>query len=491
MMAAQQHTSLLHVVLFAFPLKGHIQPALNLAERLHHEGVSITFVSAQHQISTIQRGYSNEHTGFQLVGFSEEEPRPPNFQPDSVAGIGWARRSAYRMRNSFEKLIAELVSLAKSPICIVSDDFLSWALEVAEQFHLRWYAFHPSSASFLALQLYLPTILSDYRRLSSSHYHDDAVTHFIDSDEPICIPGIGCLEVDDLPLYLQNNSPMVTHNAAVEITNYMHRADGVLVNTHEELEKKALQALRTNSKLNPNMVEIFPIGPCSPISDHTSDNRYASKPEVQEAINWLNDQQASSVLYVCFGSLFIPSLSQIEELALGLEASGHPFFWVLRSPISNESESYDISQILPPQFLARTRKQGKIFTGWAPQLQILSQSSVGGFLSHCGWNSTIESTAMGIPILAFPQMADQMINAKLLSEDLRSGAVLLGNGYKGLVERGEIDRAVRKFMQRHDEEGKRIRSELQIATRSAIAEGGVSQKYLQTFIQSAKSKYEI
>ncbi|KAJ7566566.1 hypothetical protein O6H91_02G109000 [Diphasiastrum complanatum] len=259
-MAAQQHTSLLHVVLFAFPLKGHIQPALNLAERLNREGVSITFVSAQYQISTLQRRLSNEHTDFQLVGFSEEEPRPPNFQPDSVPGIGWAWRSADLMRNSFEKLIAELVSLAKSPICIVSDDFLSWAREVAEQFHLRWYAFHPSSASYLALDLYLPTILSDYRRLSSSHYHDDAVTHFIDSDEPICIPGIGCLEVDDLPEFLLDNFPMVPFVVVVESASNIHKAAGVLVNTHEELEKRALQALRSNSKLNPNMVEIFPIG---------------------------------------------------------------------------------------------------------------------------------------------------------------------------------------------------------------------------------------
>ncbi|KAJ7521274.1 hypothetical protein O6H91_19G045000 [Diphasiastrum complanatum] len=390
------------------------------------------------------------------------------------------------MRSSFEKLITEVMSAAKPPICIVSDYFLSWTRGVAEQFHFRWYAFHPSSASYLALQFYTPTILSKYRRLSSSHYDDaGAVTHFVDSDGPICVPGIGCLEVDDIPHFLRNNFPLASHNAVANSASNLHEAAGVLVNTYGELEKSAHQALCSHLKLNPNMVEIFPVGPYLSIAE-TSDDGSTLNPEVQKAINWLNDQEASSVLYICFGSLFKPSLRQIQELAFGLEASGYPFFWVVRSPASTESEGYDLSQILPPHFLSRTRKQGKVFTGWAPQLRILSHSSVGGFLSHCGWNSITESIVMGIPILAFPQGADQMINARLLSEELKV-ALVLGKGDKGLVERCQIERAVRNLMEDH-ENRKRAR-ELQIAARRAIAEGGSSQKSLEEFIQSATTPY--
>ncbi|CDP01578.1 unnamed protein product [Coffea canephora] len=124
---------------------------------------------------------------------------------------------------------------------------------------------------------------------------------------------------------------------------------------------------------------------------------------------WLNGQNRASVLYVALGSEVPPSQTDISELAL--ELSGVPFFWVLRKPPDfSESESVQ----LPDKFEERVQVRGMVWKGWVPRLKILSHESIGGFLTHCGWGSTIEGLAFGHPLIMLPFLLDQGLNARTI-----------------------------------------------------------------------------
>ncbi|TKY68847.1 UDP-glycosyltransferase 72B1 [Spatholobus suberectus] len=195
--------------------------------------------------------------------------------------------------------------------------------------------------------------------------------------------------------------------------------------------------------------------------------------------------QPCSVLYVSFGSGGTLSQEQITELAYGLELSNHKFLWVVRAPSSLASDAYlsaqndvDLLQFLPCGFLERTKEQGMVVPSWAPQVQILSHSSVGGFLTHCGWNSTLESVLKGVPLITWPLYAEQRMNAVVLSEDLKVGVRPRVNE-NDLVEREEIADVVKRLMQGKEgrEMSKRMK-ELKEAATNALKEDGSSTKTL-------------
>lgn len=166
---------------------------------------------------------------------------------------------------------------------------------------------------------------------------------------------------------------------------------------------------------------------------------------------WLNGQKRASVVYVALGTEVPPSQTDISELALGLELSGVPFFWVLRKPPGfNESESVQ----LPDEFEERVEGRGMVWKGWAPQLKILSHESIGGFLTHCGWGSTIEGLAFGHPLIMLPFLVDQGLNARVL-EDKQLGIEVARNEQDGSYTRNSVAQTIRSIMV--EDEGKIIR----------------------------------
>lgn len=134
-----------------------------------------------------------------------------------------------------------------------------------------------------------------------------------------------------------------------------------------------------------------------------------SIPENDSCLQWLDMQAEKSVLYISFGTLGNLNWEEMRELAHGLEASGVAFLWILK--VSSPAEAITL---LTPGFLDRTRHRGFIHIGWAPQTRILSHWAVGGFISHCGWNSIMESISNGVPIISWPVFVDQPMNARYL-----------------------------------------------------------------------------
>lgn len=147
---------------------------------------------------------------------------------------------------------------------------------------------------------------------------------------------------------------------------------------------------------------------------------------------WLDSKSQGSVLYVAFGSELSPTKEELKQLASALEEIAYPFIWVIQNRL-NSSENEEKSE----GFFGLDDKigeRGLIIQGWAPQLLILSHKSIGGFLSHCGWNSTVEAIGLGVPILAWPNRGDQIYNAKLVVNYLKIGYLALPSGSPEMVK---------------------------------------------------------
>nr|KYP71899.1 Hydroquinone glucosyltransferase [Cajanus cajan] len=207
-----------------------------------------------------------------------------------------------------------------------------------------------------------------------------------------------------------------------------------------------------------------------------------------DCLAWLDEQPRGSVLFVSFGSGGTLSSAQINELALGLESSGQRFLWVVKSPSEKAANaSYFIAEseadplhLLPEGFAERTKGRGLLVPSWAPQPQVLAHPSTGGFLTHCGWNSILESVVNGVPLLAWPLFAEQKMNAFMLTHDVKV-ALRPNVSQNGFVDKHEIATVVKCLMEGQD--GKKLRyriKDLKDAAAKALAHDGASTNHIST-----------
>ena len=265
------------------------------------------------------------------------------------------------------------------------------------------------------------------------------------------------------------------------MSNRLPIMNGVLVNTWEELEPVTLHSIRESPFfLGLPAPPVYPIGPLTKESELVTSALESSK-----LMTWLDQQPAGSVVYVSFGSGGTLSGKQMNELALGLELSQKRFIWVARPP-SEESvsgnffkASFDADDpvlYLPKGFLSRTRGRGFVTSSWAPQVAVLSHQSVAGFVTHCGWNSVLESVLHGVVMIAWPLYAEQRMNARFLVD--AGVAVWLEaeeDDGKRVVGRCEVERVVRTILDEEEGEGLRRRvRELQGTALKALEVGGPS-----------------
>ncbi|XP_010667699.1 anthocyanidin 3-O-glucosyltransferase 5 [Beta vulgaris subsp. vulgaris] len=456
-----------HATLLASPGLGHLIPMVELANRL----------TAHH----------NFHVTIFVVTM-EPGPNKPNLLPnqpntlkplydlvvlpyvDSSAHMGPSDKIMTRlvimMRGYVSSLRSELGSMEQNPTLLVVDLFGTEFLTLADEFNMIKYVYIPSNAWFLAQTVCVPLL-------------DKQVKH----EGPLIIPGCKRVEYDDIldPVFDPENKD---YDEYVRIALDIGTADGVLVNTWEDLEPTTLFSFKNNKVLK----EIFnkPVYPVGPLVRPV-------RPEClgEELSEWLNKQPKESVLYVSFGSGGTLSSQQTIELALGLEISQQRFIWVVRPPIEHDGagalfhamdgQDHMISQYLPPGFMTRTRNLGKVIPMWAPQMEILAHPSVGGFLSHCGWNSTLESLVNGVPIIAWPLYAEQNMNAALMDEEVGVAVRPKVLPTKVIVGREEIKKLINKIMV--DDEGIKIRERVKevqgYAKRALTTEGSTCKSFVQ------------
>lgn len=261
--------------------------------------------------------------------------------------------------------------------------------------------------------------------------------------------------------------------------NY-RKAKGILVNTFSELETNLLKALNEEKGVPP----IYSVGPILNIDNHGKGDMILSPRD--PILSWLDEQPARSVVFLCFGSK-VGSFekAQVEQLAIGIEKSGQRFLWSIR---------VESDEIFPGGFLDRTAGMGKVI-GWAPQTKVLAHVAVGAFVSHCGWNSTLESLWFGVPLVAWPMYAEQQLNAFMLVAELGL-AVDMKVDYlfdminkKGsvVVEAAKIEAVIRQVMEEEKGVSSKLRrntKEMSEFARKASEMGGSSFKSLTLFLES-------
>ncbi|KAK1324804.1 UDP-glycosyltransferase 72B1 [Acorus calamus] len=433
---------------------GHLIPLVEFSDRLVRLGLSVTLVTIGPPSAAqkaILDSLPDSITAVSLPPVSLDD-LPGDVRPQVATFL-----TVSRCLPSLRRLLQELTSAdgdgsKTGRLCgLVVDLFGTDAFDVAEELGVPCYMFFPSSSMSLSLFLHMPEL------------HVSVPCEYKDMVNPVSLPGCIPVRGTDLADPFQDRTKdaykWVLHHA----TRY-RRAEGIFLNSFEDLEPSSIKSL-TDPTSKPPVV--YPVGPL------VREGERASSDDPTGCLKWLDQQPRGSVLYICFGSVVSLGIDQLTELAAGLEMSGQRFLWVVKVPNSNDPFDFP-----PKGFVERIGGRGLIVLSWAPQTQVLGHASTGGFMSHCGWNSTLESVANGVPLIAWPLYAEQKMNAVMLVGDVKI-AIRPTVGEDGVVRREEVSRIVRALME--GEEGMGVRGrvkELQEGAKKALSEGGSSCKAL-------------
>ncbi|XP_047057144.1 hydroquinone glucosyltransferase-like [Lolium rigidum] len=469
-----------HIVLLVSPGAGagHLRPVAELARRLAADhGFTATIVTYTNHSSPTQ--YSSVLSSLPPSITTTALPEVPTDDLPNHARI--ETRLITVVRRTLPHLRELLRSLSDAPAGVAAffaDVFCPSALQVAAELGIPRYVVFTANLMALASFLYLP----EQDRTTTCEYRD--------LPEPVLLPGCVPLRGADLIEPIQDRGNPA-YPLMVDLGRQYLLADGFIVNTFDGMEHAlliAFQELSDNGVYPP----VYPVGPIT---------RQCSDEDAQHGcLRWLDGHAAGSVLYVCFGSGGALSVEQTLELAAGLEASGQRFLWVVCFPSDKDcsagylgspadSHGEDPLSYLPEGFVERTSGRGLAVPQWAPQVEILNHPAVGGFLSHCGWNSTLESAAAGVPMVAWPLFAEQRMNAVMLEE--RAGMALRPKAREGdgVVPREEVAAAVKELMIGEKGETARLKArEMRDAVAVALAPDGPARRALEAVASKWKRR---
>uniref|UniRef100_A0ACD5T8A7 Uncharacterized protein n=1 Tax=Avena sativa TaxID=4498 RepID=A0ACD5T8A7_AVESA len=442
---------------------GHLNPMVELAKHLLRHGHSAVVVvvdtpdgDAVSAVALARLAAANPSIAFRLL--------PAPHSTDTAAHP--VKRSLDALRLANPVLRDFLLTLpAPGADALLLDMFCVDALDVAAELALPAYFFFASAASDLAVFLNLPY---SYPNLPSFKDMGETLVH---------TPGTPPVRALDMPLTIQDRESDPTKVRLYQFRR-MSEGRGVLVNSFDWLEPTALRALADGLCVPGRPTpRVFCIGPLVNDGGDGGEKRH-------ECLAWLDAQPRQSVVFLCFGSMGAFSAAQLKEIASGLESSGQLFLWAVRSPPEEQSESTepDIARLLPAGFLERTRGRGMVVKNWAPQAEVVRHEAVGAFVTHCGWNSTLEAFMSGLPMICWPLYAEQALNKVFMVEEMRIAVAL--EGYeKGTVNAEEVEAKVRLVME--TEEGKKLRETLVVARKmalDAIGDGGSSETAFAEFL---------
>ncbi|XVF50903.1 hypothetical protein PTKIN_Ptkin04bG0140900 [Pterospermum kingtungense] len=372
------------------------------------------------------------------------------------------------------------ISLKSTVRSLVIDLFCYPALEIAAKGNIPAYHFFTSGASCLALYHHIPSI---YRSTTENFKDLHTLFHLP------CLPPVPLNHLPE-PTLIRNT---IECDFLIKSTANLANSAGIIVNTFETLEPKAEKALAEGFSIPGGPSKTPPIFCAGPLID-TNNGRGRGNDdggnEGTECLKWLDAQPSQSVVFLCFGSMGLLTKEQLMEIAVGLEKSDQRFLWVVRNPPSkNKNQGFtegaepELDSLLPEGFLNRTSESGFVLKAWAPQVEILKHDSVGGFVTHCGWNSVLESICAGVPMVAWPLYAEQKFNKILLVDELKL-ALAVNESENGLVSAEEVERRVRELMV--TEEGKAMRDRAMAKKNEAAAvlsEGGSSLAALARLVK--------
>ncbi|KAM7504822.1 hypothetical protein LguiB_003726 [Lonicera macranthoides] len=457
------------IVLYPSPGIGHLVSAVELGKLIlhHHPSFSLTILITTVPFNTIGS------TSSYISRVSAENPSINFLQlplvslPDSSAPFEEISFEIPRLNNQDVRHVLQSVAQKSKLRAFLIDFFCNAAFEVSSSLNIPTYYFYTSGVSGLSIFLYFPTI--------HKTTHDKSLK---DLNAYLQSPGTPPIFSSHFPRGLFDRDTSL-YNNFLSTAIQMSKSCGIIVNSFETLEPRAVKAIADGLCVPDGPTPpVYCVGPLISTNDRNG--------EEPECLKWLNSQPSKSVVFLCFGSMGSFEKEQLKDMAIGLENSGHRFLWVVRSPPTEDQTKRflpppepDLDALLPQGFLERTKDRGMVVKSWAPQMAVLNHDSVGGFVTHCGWNSVLEAVCAGVPMLTWPLYAEQKMNKVYLVEELKL-ALPLDESEKGFVSAVELEKRVIELME--SDSGKVVREKnlaMRGASEAATAAGGCSRVALE------------
>jgi len=457
------------VVFIPFPAVGHLVSAFEFAKLLINRDsrlrITILVIKFPHTAE------SDVYTKSIPISDSLNVINLPEVSLPQISDPGSAMNAFLEAHKPNVKQAVSNLSVT----AFVVDMFCTNMIDIAKEFSVPAFVFFTSSVAFLGLNLHIHTLFE------RDNFDSTQLEQLTELSLPSFANPVPTKSLPSAVLRKEQESFFMRYAKGLK------NADGVIVNSFEELESHAVHSFLSDPILAG--LPIYPVGPILNPKPKTKD-----PVDYDHIVKWLDDQPPLSVVFLCFGSRGSFDEDQVKEIALAVENSGARFVWSLRKPppkgamiAPSDYPLSDLGSVLPEGFLDRTVEIGRVI-GWAPQAQILAHPATGGFVSHCGWNSTLESIYFGVPLATWPIFAEQQTNAFELVCELKM-AVEISLDYRVeflgepnyLVTADKIERGIRSVLDKDGEVRKKVK-EMSEKSKKTLLEGGSSYTYLGRLI---------
>ncbi|KAM0932591.1 putative UDP-glucuronosyl/UDP-glucosyltransferase, UDP-glycosyltransferase family [Dioscorea sansibarensis] len=473
-----------HFVLVPLMAQGHMIPMVELAQLIAGRGggVLVTVITTplnSMRLKTTMDRFDRSGLAIRLVSlpFPWKEAGLPegceniDVLPSAALAVDFFKATSL-LRQPLETYLREHKHY---PSCIISDSCHPWTWDVARSLQIPRFTFFGICCF---------TLLCTHN--IASHNVFDTITS---EREPFLVPGLqDRIEVTQAqaPGFFPGD---LWAKLREEIRVADEGAEGVVVNSFRELEPWYVENYQ--KAMGNKVWTLGPFSLCNKDASHMTARGNDAAIDENSCMKWLDSMKPRTVVYVSFGSLTFTSPSQLMEVGMGLEASQQPFIWVIKEvELCREMTEW----LGEGGFEERVKSKGLVIRGWAPQMMILSHPAIGGFVTHCGWNSLTEAISMGLPVITWPHFADQFLNERYIVDVLRTGVPVgvdvpatwgqLETSHVYVTKDG-VERAVRSLMDGGDEGAQRRERARQVSVTAekAMEPGGSSYENITMFMQ--------
>ncbi|XP_078182160.1 7-deoxyloganetin glucosyltransferase-like [Carex rostrata] len=440
-----------HAVCMPFPAQGHITPMLTVAKLLHSSGFHITFVNTEYNHRRLLRSLGptslNGLPDFQFTAIPDglpfsEEDRTQDVPP--LCESTMTNKSLPYFRDLLCRLNESYPTTPKVT-CVFSDFISSFAIDAAREIGIPCVLLWTASACGLLGYLHYRTLVEE--GLIPLKDMDQLNNGYLNTPVDF-VPGFSDMRLKDFPSFIRTTDPNdILFKFFLDVMNRATTASVIAINTFREFEQPVLDQI---AKMLPPMYEIGPISMLShQIKESSLKSLSSNLWKLQPGcLDWLEGKNAGSIVYINFGSVTVMTNQQLAEFAWGLANTGYQFLWTIRPDLVRGDTA-----VLPEEFLEET-KERRLLASWCPQEAVLKHPAIGAFLTHSGWNSTLETISGGVPVVSWPFFAEQQTNCRFGCTEWGIGMEINNN-----VKRIEVEVLIREIME--GEKGKRMKERAQ------------------------------